>query len=292
MAHAREIVDILRNLDRESRIPLFVVDGVGLAGLPRINAEDISYVSVAEKMADLCGKLELLNNAVAMNTARSIDNEDRLKHVTANNKSYSSAMTASRSTDYPSLRSAVRGSPSKIMPQPQNGSMPQRTHNHRAVTTSGDQPLSGCRMPPLITTSTVVPIRHKVLTESNSDTSENTDNVVKLHRDATFSGVAAVSGSSELGISTTPQFATEQQPDSPSDGIQSSRQSHHHHHGSHTLAKSASRASINSATSGNWQVPSQHVRKFDRRTNRKRIQGTASGSNVVGAPTPTRDMFI
>ena len=54
VAHIRDIVDdIIRKLDRDSTMPLFVVDAIGLAKLPRIHAEDISYVSVAEKMSDI-----------------------------------------------------------------------------------------------------------------------------------------------------------------------------------------------------------------------------------------------
>ena len=44
VAHIRDIVDIIRKLNRDSTMPLFVVDAIGLAKLPRINAEDISYV--------------------------------------------------------------------------------------------------------------------------------------------------------------------------------------------------------------------------------------------------------
>ena len=49
VSHIRDIVDIIRKLDRDSTMSLFVVEAIGLATLPRINAEDISYVSVAEK---------------------------------------------------------------------------------------------------------------------------------------------------------------------------------------------------------------------------------------------------
>ena len=39
---------MLRKLDCDNKIPLFVVDAVGLSRLPRINAEYISYVAVTE----------------------------------------------------------------------------------------------------------------------------------------------------------------------------------------------------------------------------------------------------
>ena len=50
MTHIRDIVDMLRKLDRDDKITLFVVDVVGLSRLPRINAEDISYVAVTERL--------------------------------------------------------------------------------------------------------------------------------------------------------------------------------------------------------------------------------------------------
>jgi len=283
MAHARDIVDILRNLDRASSIPLFVVDGVGLASLPRVNAEDISYVSVAEKMADICAKVDLLNNAVAMNTARSIDNENKIKQSCAD------AFNASQSTDFPPLRpmSTSRMPASHSMPPPQHGSLPPRVRQpamqHKAVTTSGDPPVSECRMPPLISTPTVVPNRPVVSPTSKSATAGNTK---MIHEDAitSRSGAAAVpEGSGYADVTKmTPSHVGESHSSRPL-----------HYQNKHTLEHSASRSSINSGTSGgNWQFQSQHVRKFERRNKRKRIQGTASGSNVIGAPSPTRHMFI
>ena len=49
-AHAFDIVEILKKLDTNKKIPTFVIDSFDLAKLPRINTEDITYVSVAEKL--------------------------------------------------------------------------------------------------------------------------------------------------------------------------------------------------------------------------------------------------
>ena len=70
MAHIGDIVDILRELDRSNRVPFFVVDSIGLAALPKLNAEDINYVTVAEKMVDMFNKMEVMNDAIAANTVR------------------------------------------------------------------------------------------------------------------------------------------------------------------------------------------------------------------------------
>ena len=42
-AHIQDIIDLLCTLDCNNCIRFFVVDAIGLASLPRINAKDISY---------------------------------------------------------------------------------------------------------------------------------------------------------------------------------------------------------------------------------------------------------
>ena len=41
-AHAFDIVEILKKLDKNKEIPTFVIDSFDLAKLPRINTEDIT----------------------------------------------------------------------------------------------------------------------------------------------------------------------------------------------------------------------------------------------------------
>ena len=48
---------------------------------PRINTEDITYVSVAEKVAELDAKINLMNDAIASNTVRSTNNSDTIKSI-------------------------------------------------------------------------------------------------------------------------------------------------------------------------------------------------------------------
>ena len=113
MAHTKDIVDILRKLDRANKLPFFVVDGIGLAGLPRVHPEDISYVTVAEKITDLIGKMDILNDAMAANTVRSLDNEQNIKHLESRHMSYSSVMKAQ---SMPSQSRDVVTSPTRGMP--------------------------------------------------------------------------------------------------------------------------------------------------------------------------------
>ena len=48
---------MLKKLDRDNKIPLFVVDAVGLSRLQRINAEDINYVAVTERLTNMFNKI-------------------------------------------------------------------------------------------------------------------------------------------------------------------------------------------------------------------------------------------
>ena len=82
-AHDFDIVEILKKLDKNKEIPTFVIDSFDLAKLPRINTEDITYVSVAEKVAELDAKINLMNDAIASNTERSTNNSDTIKSITS-----------------------------------------------------------------------------------------------------------------------------------------------------------------------------------------------------------------
>ena len=55
------------------------------------------------------------------------------------------------------------------------------------------------------------------------------------------------------------------------------------------LAHSASNTSV---MSDGFEVPRRHVKAFDKRRGRQRIQGTVAGSKVRGAPEPRRELFI
>ena len=79
-AHVIDICDIFREID-VTDMPLFVMDSVSFASLPRINAEDVSYVAVADKLADIVAKIDLMNDSIATNAARSIANADRIQNM-------------------------------------------------------------------------------------------------------------------------------------------------------------------------------------------------------------------
>ena len=186
MAHIGDIVDILRELDRANRVPFFVVDSIGLAALPKLNAEDVNYVTVAEKMVDMFNKMEVMNDAIAANTVRSIDSEKHLQLLQNKQKHYpGNEVDIQYDMDYPEAgmhhgsrrenngqNFLMQGRISGAMPtnarmptksrmlsnvrMPTNARMPY----HNAVKMTGSQPRSACRIPPLIADPIIVPV-HK-----------------------------------------------------------------------------------------------------------------------------------
>ena len=75
-AHAINICEIIRKLD-VTDMPLFVMDSVSFANLPRVNAEDVSYVAVA----DISAKIDLMNDSISMNASRNFANADRIENI-------------------------------------------------------------------------------------------------------------------------------------------------------------------------------------------------------------------
>ena len=79
-AHAIEICDIIRSID-DANMPMFVMDSISFASLSRVTAEDISYVAVADKLADITANLNLMNDSISANTARCMSNSDRIHQI-------------------------------------------------------------------------------------------------------------------------------------------------------------------------------------------------------------------
>ena len=66
-AHSLDMYDMLIELEQDGKISTetFVVDAIGLMRIPRIRPEDITYVSVASKLAELESKVSAMNNVVS-----------------------------------------------------------------------------------------------------------------------------------------------------------------------------------------------------------------------------------
>ena len=245
VAHIRDIVDIIRKLDRDSTMPLFVVDAIGLAKLPRINAEDISYVSVAEKMSDIYNRMELLSECVGKNSVTIRDNSDKIKNIVeGNNVSYSNIVKSSAGIH---IRNA---SPTALM-------SPVAMTVSRMPTT----PIPSSSSPSVFMTPISMPSTSisppAPLHESCDVIHPRSYNETNVNR--TLSGT----------IRTTSPARGNTPPEHSSSGT-----------------------SVSSLNHNAWQTIKGRAKSSRVSYKRMRIQGTVSGSNVKGAPLPTRSMFI
>ena len=73
-----------------NNMPLFVMDSVSLARLPRINAEDVSYIAVASRIAETNARLDLINSLISENTARCLQNKERVQYLARQKNNHSS----------------------------------------------------------------------------------------------------------------------------------------------------------------------------------------------------------
>ena len=331
IAHVNDIVDQLRKLDRSNAIPFFVVDA---AGLPRINAEDISYVVVNEKLTDMFNKMEVMNDAIAANTCRSTNNKQHIEKMSQHNQ-YAKAVTNTLDSDYPDVHGSMtrRGAYNR-----QNHSMPPprgppplqsraRSSPYAPVTMSGPNPRSNFRMAPFVTQPNVQPthdaqpnVQPTHDTQPNVQPTHNAQpNVQSTHvaQPPTSTSEAVGSASADPAVSANGDDSTSNTTRSVTESNNNNEQEHapdggHHPPGDaprndqqqdnrltskddqrHDLSRASSHTSLNSidCPQNNWQLQRQYRRNLSRQPP-KRMEGTASVSNVKGAPQGTRDMFV
>ena len=79
--HAEDIYDGIKKLSDANKLPLYVTDGFGLSRLPKIDAEDITNVSIAEKMSSFERKFATFDESMTAILLRSLDNSDRISAI-------------------------------------------------------------------------------------------------------------------------------------------------------------------------------------------------------------------
>ena len=82
---------------------------------------------MAEKVAEMCNKMEIMNDAIAANTVRSIDNEAKLKPVQPVKYAH---VAFHLDKQYPELKNAYRNTPYNG----QNINIPSRPRNPAELT--------------------------------------------------------------------------------------------------------------------------------------------------------------
>ena len=79
--HVEDIYDGLKKLSDTNNLPLFDTDGFGISRLPKIDAEDITNVSIAEKIASFERKFAIFDESMTSILLKSLDNSERLTAV-------------------------------------------------------------------------------------------------------------------------------------------------------------------------------------------------------------------
>ena len=83
-AHLTDSSEMIGKLD-DNNMPLFVMDNISFARLPRVNAEDVSYIAIASRLAETNVKLDMMNTLISENAARNLQNEERVQYLARNN---------------------------------------------------------------------------------------------------------------------------------------------------------------------------------------------------------------
>ena len=79
--HSEDIYDGLKKLSDANKLPLFVTDGFGVSRLPKVDAEDITNVSIAEKIAAFERKFATFDESMTSILLKSLDNADRISSI-------------------------------------------------------------------------------------------------------------------------------------------------------------------------------------------------------------------
>ena len=79
--HAEDIYDGIKKLYDANKLPLYVTDGFGLSRLPKIDAEDITNVSIAEKMSSFERKFATSDESMTAILLRLLDNSDGISAI-------------------------------------------------------------------------------------------------------------------------------------------------------------------------------------------------------------------
>ena len=71
------IYDGLKKLSNTNNLPLLAIDGFGISRLPKVDAEDITNVSIAEEIASFELRLATFHESMTSILLKSLDNSDR-----------------------------------------------------------------------------------------------------------------------------------------------------------------------------------------------------------------------
>ena len=310
-AHTADICNILRTLDNDN-MPFFVMDRVSFARLPRINAEDVSYIAVASRIAETNARLDLMNSLISENTARCLQNEERVQYLARqknNNASYSNVVNGSD-------KSSQLHQASSNVPGPR-----QSASKFKLGGITDAQPSDPFKMAKPPSNPPKLPLGHIPLRSLLAKTSSSTSQTTKADTGGTQTdGVPAqndAASSIANGVQSDNNALTKQhteskpseglgpEPDNPGQSATKDNQSNLDHTSNHVptslhgstsnLHRSSSQVSLISLSghSEKWKhVTHNRPKVVDALRGSRRLRGTATSNKVSGTSDPHGYLFI
>ena len=305
-AHTADICDILSTLDNDN-MPLFVMDSVSFARLPRINAEDVSYIAVASCIAETNARLDLMNSLISENTARCLQNEERVQYLARqknNHASYSNVVTGSDNS-------------SQLHQASSNVSESRQSASKFRLGGLTDAPPSGpFKMPKPPSIAPLFPPGHIPLSSLLSKKSSSTSRATKVDAGDPQSGTTQPSDGAASSMCSGPQSDVSDVPEHVTSNNNADGHDDTNNHGpnndqgaasihgpttpygsSNNLHRVSSQVSLDAGgghqNKEKWKRVSHNRPKAnDSLRGSRRLHGTASSNKVSGTSDPHGYLFI
>ena len=97
-ANVQDIIDALKLLDRDEKMPLFVVDYLSLSIIPRSHPEELNDISLCDRLNRLEEKMSNLQQGLDRTVAENIDIKDKLAQMNKSSPSIVKPMQGRSST--------------------------------------------------------------------------------------------------------------------------------------------------------------------------------------------------
>ena len=138
--HAEDIYDGIKKISDANKLPLYVTDGFGLSRLPKIDAEDITNISIAEKIASFERKFATFDDSMTAILLRSLDNSDRISAIErhkSHSHSHSVRSPITKSVPSPTISIGEQLTSDALMPNARSTSGAQMSNTRSTMSTPG-----------------------------------------------------------------------------------------------------------------------------------------------------------
>ena len=139
---AEYISDGIKKLSNSNKLPLYVTDGFGLSlsRLPKIDAEDITNISIVEKIASFERKFVTFDDSMTAILLRSLNNSDRISEIErhkSHSHSYSVRSPITKSVPSPTISIGEQLTSDALMPNVRSTSGAQMSNARSTMSTPG-----------------------------------------------------------------------------------------------------------------------------------------------------------